>query len=68
MKGSAVEMLNIPFYIMFRMESLGIGSSLNYLSSERSDVVNVVNTVYRMMERLRSQKKQLEEVRKVRLL
>ena len=68
MKGIAVEMLNILFYIMFRMESLGIGSSLNYLSSERSDVVNVVNTVYRMMERLRSQKKQLEEVRKVRLL
>ena len=62
MKGIVAGKALIVFRLIYRMESLGLGSSLNYLSGERSDVVNVVNTVYRLMERLRFQKKQLEEV------
>lgn len=45
-----------------RLESLGIGSAIHFQSSEPDDVVNCVNVVYRLMERLRLQKKYLEEV------
>ena len=45
-----------------RLESLGIGSAIQFQSSEPDDVVNCVNVVYRLMERLRLQKKYLEEV------
>lgn len=45
-----------------RLESLGIGSAIRFQSSEPDDVVNCVNVVYRLMERLRLQKKYLEEV------
>lgn len=53
---------DVSVVLWSRMESLGLGSGLNYLSSERSDVVNIVNTVYRLVEKIRLQKKQLEEV------
>ena len=41
---------------------MGLGSALNFASSEPSDVVNVVNSFYMLLERIRLQKKQLEEV------
>ena len=41
---------------------MGLGSALNFASSESSDVVSVVNSFEMLLERIRLQKKQLEEV------
>lgn len=45
-----------------RLQLLGIGSGINFQSNAPSDVATCVNVVYHLMERIRLQKKHLEEV------
>ena len=41
---------------------MGLGSGLKFDSAEPDEVVKIVNSFYMLLERIRLQKKQLEEV------
>lgn len=42
---------------------MGLGSGLKFDSAEPDEVVKIVNSFYMLLERIRLQKKQLEEVK-----
>ena len=48
--------------LLDRLESMGLGSGLKFDSAEPDEVVKIVNSFYMLLERIRLQKKQLEEV------
>ncbi|KAK8792201.1 hypothetical protein WA171_002455, partial [Blastocystis sp. BT1] len=50
-------------FVNERLQLLGIGSGINFQSNAPSDVATCVNVVYHLMERIRLQKKHLEESR-----
>lgn len=42
---------------------MGLGSGLKFDSAEPDEVVKIVNSFYMLLERIRLQRKQLEEVK-----